>query len=384
MLMKYVVFSPHLHYGGIKMNIQESTYFKRFCRERKLSENSINSYFMSLNDYCKFHQMSLENLLEEADKEEEDGIRWKKRTLKRRLVEYRTYLVENFKKNTVKTRFNQIKAFYRHFEIEILKLPFISHKTYIVSEPITYDDMLTREIIEDALNFADPMMKAIILLGVSSGMGRSEIRSLTINDFFVACQEECNSDDEIKDTLQRMYRSKELYVPTFKLLRQKVREYYYTFATHEFVEATVKHLITVPQELHLNEPLFNITEERFNERYKVLNDVLGLGKVGSFRKFRSHMVRKYNATALKNGSNAMSEEDIDFLQGRSRGTVRELYMKENPLVLKEKYISAMNNVLIYHESKIISEQQSKIQQLSEELDGIYRLLDKFNIDMEAL
>lgn len=366
------------------MEIKENPYFKQFVEERKLSDKSKRTYELSLTDYCRYHNMNLTDLLEEADTEEENGIRLKRRTIKSRLVNYRTYLVTNFKKNTVKTRFNQIKAFYRHFEIEIPTLPYLSHKTYIVNEPVTYDDMLTREIIEDALNFADSRMKAIILLGVSSGMGRSEIRNLTINDFLVACDEPCNTDEEIKPTLQKMYRSKELYVPTFKLLRQKVREYYYTFATHEFVEATVKYLLTNPKPLHLNDSLFAISEERFNEKYKELNDVLGLGFVGSFRKFRSHMVRKYNATALKNGSNAMSEEDIDFLQGRSRGTVRELYMKENPLVLKEKYISAMNNVLIYHESKIISEQSAKIKQLSEELNGIYALLDKFNIDMEAL
>ena len=378
------MYFPYLYCSGDIMEIRNNSLFKQFAEERKLSDKSKRTYELSLTDYCRFHNMNLTELLEEADREEEDGIRLKRRTLKSRLVEYRTHLVSNYKKNTVKTRFNQVRAFYRHFEIEIPTLPYLSSKTYIMNEPTSYSDVLTHEEIADVLNFADNMMKAVILLGASSGMARNEIRHITLNDFFVACDEHCNNDEEIKETLERMYRSKELYIPTFKLIRHKVRQYYYTFASHEFVEATVIYLLTNPRELHLDEPLFKISEERFNEKYKELNDALGFGKVGSFRKFRSHKLREFNATALKNGENGMMEEDIDFLQGRSRGSVREAYMKENPLVLKEKYINAMNNVLIHHESKVISEQQSKIQQLSEELNGIYALLDKFNIDMEAL
>ena len=42
------------------------------------------------------------------------------------------------------------------------------------------------EDIKDILQYANPAFKAIMLLGVSSGMGRAEICSLTFKHFFDA------------------------------------------------------------------------------------------------------------------------------------------------------------------------------------------------------
>ena len=359
------------------------TIFNQFITERNLSPKSVASYETSLKNYCQFQELGLEQLLQEADQEEEDGIRLKRRTLKQRLLDYRTYLIDNFSKNTYKTRFGQVVAFYTHFEIEIPKLPYLNSKAMKISEPITYDDMLTKEIIADAVTFANPMVGAMILLGASSGMGRREILNLTVKDFLDAC-EMPYEEGNIKQTLLEMWKSEEIFIPTFKLKRQKVNEYYYTFATHEFVEATVKYLLQSNKPIHSYNQLFDISDGYFNRTLQDLNDLLGLGKVGNYNRLRSHMIRKFQATALKNGAEGMSEEDIDFLQGRSRGSVRELYMKENPLVLKEKYVKAMNNVLIFHESKIVEEQTKEIENLQNQLDYVMSLLNTFDVNMKAL
>lgn len=46
-------------------------------------------YKHAVKHYTSFCSMSLEELLEEAELEEEQSIRWKKRKLKRRLITYR-------------------------------------------------------------------------------------------------------------------------------------------------------------------------------------------------------------------------------------------------------------------------------------------------------
>lgn len=68
--------------------------------------------------------MSIDNLLNEALIEESEMIPLRERKLKKRLLNYRTYLLNsNLSINTVKSYFVKIKTFYQHFEIELPKLP---------------------------------------------------------------------------------------------------------------------------------------------------------------------------------------------------------------------------------------------------------------------
>ena len=52
-----------------------------------------------------------------AELEEEQGIRWKKIKLKRKLLRYRQYLLENHSLNSVRTFFYPIIYIYKYFEI---------------------------------------------------------------------------------------------------------------------------------------------------------------------------------------------------------------------------------------------------------------------------
>ena len=78
--------------------------------------------------------MSLTELLEEAEEEEEQGIRWKKRKLKRRLLEYRQHLLERYTLNSTKSLYRPIVAIYKYYEIEILELLPINKKGVIIPE----------------------------------------------------------------------------------------------------------------------------------------------------------------------------------------------------------------------------------------------------------
>ena len=130
--------------------------------------------------------MSLEELLEEAELEEEQGIRWKKRKLKRRLITYRQFLIDNYPINTVKTMFNPITAIYKYYEIEILDIPKISPKSIKTKEPITFKDLPDKEVIRKAIDIAPPSIKAIIYFMASSGCARTETLNLRISDYINA------------------------------------------------------------------------------------------------------------------------------------------------------------------------------------------------------
>ena len=98
--------------------------FRRFCRERNIRESTANGYESALKHYLRFHNKSLDELIEEAIRDEEDMVPLKDRKVKKRLLNYRSYLLKsNCSPNTVKTYFTKVKTFYLHFDIEIPHLP---------------------------------------------------------------------------------------------------------------------------------------------------------------------------------------------------------------------------------------------------------------------
>ena len=356
-----------------------------FYEERNLSEASRKQYRTSWKQYCEYNNgLTVEQLLEEADNEEEEGIRMKKRTLKKRLTGFRTFLIEQGNsKNSIVNKMNQVKAVYRHYEIEIPTLPYLSDKNLRKEIPITYEDLPTKTIIREALDFAPQLVRAFILLQISSGMGRAEALSLTLEDFLSASQF-LDKEKPIRQQLVEMYRCEELIIPTFKLKRQKVNEYYFTFCSAEATIEIVRYLLNRRDDLTYDSKLFKVGSNYINELYAQINDVLGLGKIGTYNRFRTHMLRKFNATALTTGEYALTEEEVDFLQGRSRGRIRETYMKKNPNLLKQKYIKAMNNVLINHESSVVNMQLRELEKNEAKINKMLELVSVFDVNVEEL
>lgn len=364
--------------------MEESHYFEQFVAERNLSKATVKQYRATLKQYCEFQGLSLDELIDEADLEEEKGVRMKKRTLKTRLVNFRCYIVERDSKNTIVNKLNQVKALYKHFEIEVPQLPYMSDKNIRKSKPISFDDIPTKTIIREALDFSSLLMRSLILLMTSSGMGKAECLSLSVGQFIESCGK-MDENKTIHEMLIDIYSSEELIIPTFHLKRQKVNEFYFTFATAECVHEITKYLLNERRTLELDSPLFKISSNYINTLMKQINDVLGLGKInGQYNQIRSHMMRKFNATALCNGENALSEEEVDFLQGRSRGRIRETYLKKDPSELKVKYMKAMNNVLINHESSVVNVQRRKLEQNEEKVSKILELVNMIDVNVEEL
>lgn len=312
--------------------------------ERNHSLSTIKNYKVAVKIYTKFQGKTLYELLKEAEKEEDDGIKWKNRKLKERLVNYRTYLYATFKQKTAKQRLSIIETIYRHYEIEIHPLPFFSIKNVRESSPITYSDLLTREELQDALKISSPIMSALILFMSSSGCSRTETVNLTVQDFIDATKDYHNSDDiyEVLNTLK----DKDNIVPIFYLKRQKTNKHYYTFCSPEATEAIVNYLFTLKTPIFNTHRLFKTCAGYLSMRFTDINDSLNLGKVGDYNKLRPHMLRKYHASNLKNGDNRLNLEEINFLQGRSKGQVNESYFFEDPEKLKQKYISALDDIMV--------------------------------------
>lgn len=305
-----------------------------FVKTRNLSSRTKHGYKDSLKKYTSFHNVSFVNLLNEADQDEDDGIRWKNRKLKQRLIHFRIFLYENFMIATAKVHFQRILTLYRHFEIEIHELPKISVKSCKQYKPITFEDLPTKEIIRNAVELSNPVMRAIILFMSSSGCARRETLNLTIQDFIDASYEYHRKKD-IKEALLIL---KELddVIPTFRIRRQKTNKFYFTFCSPDASKEIVNYLLN-NRKLDSKDKLFKINLDYLNNNFGKINDELGLGKAGAYNRFRSHMLRKFHASTLYNAENGLSLEEIDALQGRKKDDTHSSYFMENPQNLKLKY-----------------------------------------------
>ena len=337
-------------------------------------------YKQAIKKYCNFHGMSLEELIEEAETEEDDGVRWKRRTLKRRLINYRQYLVENHCINTVYTLMRPIMVVYKYFEIEIHELPKLNRKQAIKPEPIRFKDLPDKEIIREAINISDPKMKAIILFMASSGCARRETLNLTIQDYMDALREYTNKKDiySILDDLE----DNEDIVPTFNVRRQKTDKYYVTYCSPEAVMAINSYLLSREDELKPTSPLFKIHENYLTRSFERINDDLNLGWKGNFRRFRSHMLRKFHASALYN--DGMIRDNVNDLQGKAKNKTDDGYFMTNPEDLKYEYIKHLPAVTINKEVEKLSVKSPEFISMERENEKYKQTIDKLTNDIASI
>ena len=314
-----------------------NNYFERFCKERNIKERTVKGYESAIKKYVSFCGISIDELIVEAIQEEDERIPLKNRKLKYRLINFRSFLLNsNLSHSTLQIYFTYVKTFYKHFEIE---LPYLPPVKYSNDYETNYFDIPTKEHIAQALEIVSVDLKAVILFMSSSGTARAETLSLTVEDFINACNDyhHGGSIEYILDVLE----SKNNIVPTFYLKRIKTGKYYYTFCSPEAAQYIIKYLMT-RRDLKVGDKLFDFTDSLLLARFQEINDTMGWGFKGKYRFFRTHSLRKFHASNI-----GLSVEYIDLLQGRGKNDVHKRYVKTNPQKLKEIYVSAMKNVMIY-------------------------------------
>ena len=366
-----------------QLNHQDLELLDYFTKTRNIKQKTRKLYRITLSEYITYYNTTITQLFNEAEAEEEEGIRWKHRTLKKRLIEYRVYLYHNHSKNTAEHRFNRILAFYRHFDIEVHELPVFHQQD--TTPPMYYQNLPDKEIIRAALDIAAPVMKPVILFMCSSGCAKAETLNLTIMDYMKATYDyhQTNDINEMINTLNEI----DDVIPTFHIRRQKTGKYFTTFCTPETVHAINLYLSDRKDNLTPESKLFKINSDYFSVKFGEINDELGLGQVGVFRRFRSHMLRKYHASALMN--DGMSRETVNDLQGKSMNSVDEAYFFNNDESLRTEYIQHLHAVTMSKEVEKITVKspevrlmESQNKELSDEnsmlKDNIAGIMERLN------
>ena len=310
---------------------------KRFCSNRNIKYSTLKSYRSAIAKYEFFHDMDMGSLMDEAIVEEDEGISLKNRKIKGRLLDFRSFLLDSgLAISTVRTYFSRIKTFYRHFEIE---LPYLNDIKFDEEYLSSYYDLPTRGDIRKVCSISSNAFRALVLFISSSGCAKAETLSLTVGDF-VKASDDYHDGGSIDDVLNCLIGRRDI-VPAFYLKRIKTNKFYYAFCSPEASHHIVKYLIS-RKGLSLDDRLFDFTDSSLIYSFKKVNDKLNMGFVGRYRFFRSHALRKFHASNID-----LSADIVDELQGRGKTRVREAYMKTNPRRLKEIYIGAMHNVMVF-------------------------------------
>lgn len=310
----------------------------RIVLERNVKGKTIETYIQTVDHYTELFNQSFTSLIRLYSQQEETIV-WKKRTLKTHLIQYRNHLYTKYMPNTAKIYFGKMITILRHLELEVGQLPKLNNKNNNELPPITYNDLPSKSEIEKAYNIANPVMKALILFISSSGCARRESLNLTIKDYL-----EANNVKIIdKPTKTLLLSVDKDYVPCFRIKRQKTNKFYFTYCSPQANREILEYLINRPH-LSLDSPVFDLNYYYLNKYFNELNDELEMGKSRKFNRFRSHMLRKYHASTLYN--NGMSITDIDELQGRSKDSTHQSYFMEDPELLKKKYLSYMDCLLL--------------------------------------
>ncbi len=336
---------------------------KKVKKERNWSTNTYYSYNEALKIYCKIHKINFKKLLEEA--QIENNSPWNETKLKKRLIIYRKYLFDNYNISSAKAYLLRIISLYKHFEIKIYDLPYISEKRVKKTPPLLFKDLPDQKIIKKAISISPPLMKALILFMVSSGCAKAETLSLTIEDFIIATENYHDIDlinkvdDEliIQQTINELINQDDI-IPTFQINRQKTNKFYFTFSSPESTKAILNYLLTRKDKLTLQSRLFKINDRYFTEIFVNINETLQLGKVGGKNRFRSHMLRKYHASRLamstkdpKTGQriSGMNMNDINALQGRTKEGSSKSYFFDDFEGIKELYAQSLHKLTIFED-----------------------------------
>lgn len=319
----------------------------RVFKQRNVQETTQKGYIACIFHWFNFMGDKFDNLQENIDyyiHEEDERLPMRERTIKKDLLGFREYLINcnsMHTKKSIMSYYSKITAIFRHVALEIPTLPQVKLEKGYVSN---YNDLPTHEMIRIACDQSPDVLKSIFLFMSSSGSAKAETLSITIKMFIEGCSEylsEIPTSQNIKECLEEL-KDRHDIVPLIYLRRIKTDKWYYTCCSPEASYMIIKYLNGC-SDLKWEDKLFPFSSSLLLYRFQKVNDNNDWGKVGGYRRFRAHALRKFMASNI-----GLPRDQVDSFQGRSKDMIAEAYFKQDPKQLKKIYLSAMHRVMIYN------------------------------------
>jgi integrase len=200
--------------------------------KRNLSTSTRDIYSRALQLYSEAIGKTITELYEEEDKEEEQGIRLKKRKYSLYVIKFKKGLTSTDKsEHTIRIYLSAVKSFYQANDI---RPPEITMSKGDITLEKNYGRLLTKEQIQKMASVACTRDRAILYVMALSGMSQKELRDLTVKKFINSAAQELGV--EIGSIEELFKHEKTLIKDTVILLeitRKKVHYRYHTFLPPE-------------------------------------------------------------------------------------------------------------------------------------------------------
>lgn len=321
--------------------------------------NTRKNFIHSMSMYTDFLNMTPDQLLNEADEDALLPIR--KRKLKKHLIAFRVFLQEKkLSDHTIRSHLTAVKSFYSTNEILPPKIKFEKPKTIKENDQIP-----TKEDLQDCLSVCDPLEKAVMLAGISSGMAANEIRNLKLSEF------KAGYDPETEIT-------------TLSLRRGKTGVDFITFLSPEasravleyiaFRDRTVKtegvrrkaqrekqrttddsylFILKIVSDDYLkthDEKIRQIGAATLEYMYRQISEKARKNTANGYNFIRSHTMRKYfNSCLLNAGCDSFHTE---FWMGHQLSETQGAYFRANIQAQKELYMKYIPYLTIQKELNV--------------------------------
>ena len=335
----------------MKMNeLREDTLIIDWLGNINASKNTEHSYLLAMQSFTDWVKKKPEELVTEAEEESKASLKKRLRSIRKYFIGFRKYLQDKgLAPLTVKTYISGVKSFYRTFDIEIPMLPRSGNKAVPLEKN---KDIPSKEDLQHVLSVCDPLERAILLVGASSGLSANEIINLKVKDFKTGYD-------------------KKTEITTLKLRREKTKVDFVTFLSPEasrvvweyldYRERTIKtgetrrlHRLEKQKVLSDNDYLFvsrhipdalpeskkeserKLKHDSFMKMYKGISEKARMNTVkGNWNIIRSHNIRKYFNSALLN-ANADSFF-VEFCMVHTLDSTKAAYFRANSEQLRETY-----------------------------------------------
>ena len=329
---------------------------------RDWSNGTYANYELAVQSYEKDTGMTLNQLIDEADEEEEKGIRMKRRKIKQHLQHFIQTNKNHLKSSSLRKRVEIISSIYKYHEIEC---PHINIPLRISEERI--EDIPTRQHIKQAiLSTNNKRIRALICFMASSGCGSAEARNITIQDMMEATKD-YHQEITVQNWIQKLKKTNNI-IPIIQAERQKTKTRYYMFCTPEAMEYIINYLEDrmYNEEITPSDKLFPYSRQGIVQLFERINTRNNWGKVDTYNFFRAHSLRKFFATTLTKVR--VDFLITEFLLGHKVNKTTAAYYKLDPQALKIEYMKIMTELTFFgdiHYSDIESQEKKELELLRE-------------------
>lgn len=312
--------------------------------------NTERNYLLGFQWFTEWTGKVPEALLLEAEQEIKDGLLMRQRSIKKYLIGFRKYLQDKGNApQTIKGYITGVKSFYTAFDIEIPKSHTAGNKAQTLKK---HKDIPTKEDLQEVLKVCDPMEKAVLLVGVSSGLSAHEIINLRVKDFkrgydpkteittldlrrgkvdfdFITfLSPECSK--AIQDYLT--YRSRTSKINETRRLNQLEKQRVFSDNDHLFIKWHIDPSYLKNQD----DDIRKLDQDSFMKVYRFISEKAQKNTLaGDWNLIRSHNMRKYFNSALLNAG--ADSFHVEFFMGHTLDDTKAAYFRADTEKLKEIY-----------------------------------------------